>query len=208
MTKTHGFLIALEGIDGSGKSLLAKTLYSYFSNQRKVLLTKEPGGSVLGKQLRIILQEHTKPIDPKAEFLLFAADRAQHFSEVILPHLKNNYMIISDRMADSSLVYQGYGRGLDTQLINTVNAWAMQNIEPDVTIYVKIDAATAVKRCSTRTTKLSRFEQEKTDFFEKLIKGYDELYAHNKNVIILDGSQKPELVAQQAQQELLQRLTT
>lgn len=201
-----GILIALEGIDGSGKSVLAKNLYNYFAKHTKVLLTKEPGGSDLGKQLRTILQEHTQPIDPKAEFLLFAADRAQHFTQVIIPHLQQNYMIISDRMADSSLVYQGYGRGLDKDIIKKVNAWAMQNIKPDLTVYVQIDAATAAERFTSRNTKLSRFEQEKTVFFEKLIAGYNELYQHEEHVIIIDGSQSPAAVAAQAQQEISKRI--
>lgn len=198
----NGLLIAIEGIDGSGKSVLAKNLFAHFKQQYNVLLTKEPGGSNLGKQLRTILQENTEKIDPKAEFLLFAADRAQHFAQVIIPHLHNNYIVISDRLADSSLVYQGYGRGLDKELIHNVNAWAMNAIKPDITLYVQIDAPTALKRFNNRNTKLSRFEQEKATFFETLSAAYDALYAQRTDILFLDGKKKPEEVFDEAQTKI------
>src|SRR3972149_5899470 len=123
-------LITLEGIDGSGKSTLAKKMADTLHN---VVLTKEPGGSALGKKLREILQMQPVPITPIAEFLLFAADRAQHFDEVVIPALEQNKIVISDRMADSSLVYQGYGRGINMENIKLVNKWVMQDITPDIT---------------------------------------------------------------------------
>lgn len=113
-------------------------------------------------------------------------------------------MIISDRMADSSIVYQGYGRGLDKQLLKTINTWAMQDVTPDLTLYVHIDAATATQRFTNRNTQLSRFEQENTQFFEKLINGYNQLYQDKKNVIIIDGTKTPEDVTAQAKDSILQ----
>ena len=132
-----GLLITIEGIDGSGKSTLAKNLTTYLQREYETVLTKEPGGSALGKQLRTLLQTQPVPITPLAEYLLFAADRAQHFHEVIIPNLKKGRIIISDRMADSSIVYQGYGRGLDREKIKYVNQWAMQGVQPDITFYVQ-----------------------------------------------------------------------
>jgi len=195
MQVKRGILIALEGIDGSGKSLLAKNLYNGLSNQNlPVVLTKEPGGTPLGTSLRKILQEKTDPVEAKAEFLLFAADRAQHFVQTILPTLAKTKMILSDRMADSSLVYQGYGRGLDKDMIKEINRWAMNNMEPDLILYVKIDAQTARDRLIQRG-KLSAFDQEPLDFFNKLVLGFETIYKARENVIILDGTQKPEDVA-------------
>lgn len=187
-------LICIEGIDGSGKSTLAKQLAESLRKEgRIVVLTKEPGGSVLGKQLRTILQTQPMPINPVSEFLLFAADRAQHVKEVIKPALAQGAIVITDRMGDSSLVYQGYGRGIDKENIKMVNAWAMQGITPDLTLYVNIDSATASKRILQRGS-LSAFEKEQAEFVERLITGFNELYHNRKDVITLDGTQAPEQV--------------
>src|SRR5690606_13070752 len=128
----------------------------------ETILTKEPGDSPLGKTLRAILQEKKVSVCPKAEFLLFAADRAQHFDEVVMPALQQNKIVISDRLADSSLVYQGYGRGLDKTLIEQVNTWAMNNIKPDLTLYITLPPAVAAARLAQRAS-LSSFEKEQQE---------------------------------------------
>ncbi|HLE76609.1 MAG TPA: dTMP kinase, partial [Gammaproteobacteria bacterium] len=200
-------LICIEGIDGSGKSTLAKQLAALLQKDgRTVVLTKEPGGSALGKQLRTILQTQPVPINPISEFLLFAADRAQHVKEVIKPALAQGAIVITDRMGDSSLVYQGYGRGIDTTMIQTVNAWALQGIAPDLTLYVKIDGTTAAQRIKKRGA-LSAFEKEQNDFTERLIAGFNELYRNRTDVITLDGTQSPEQVATLAGKALDQWIT-
>ena len=161
----RGILIAIEGIDGSGKTTLAHDLTTSLSEQHfSVVLTKEPGGSQVGKVLREILQAQQMPLTPKAEYLLFAADRAQHFEEVIIPALQNNSMVISDRLADSSVVYQGYGRGLDINMIKTVNHWAMNAIEPDLVFYLRISPEKARERLHKRKETLTAFEQEQATF--------------------------------------------
>ncbi len=195
-------LICIEGIDGSGKSTLAKQLAdSLQKDGHTILLTKEPGGSALGKQLREILQKQPVPINPISEFLLFAADRAQHVTEVIKPALAQGAIVITDRMGDSSLVYQGYGRGIDKEKIKQVNAWAMQGITPDITLYVSIDSTTAAQRIQQRAS-LSAFEKEQIDFVERLITGFTEIYRNRKNVITLDGTQTPEQVMSNARKAL------
>src|SRR3990172_1551765 len=123
----RGLLITLEGIDGSGKSTLANAIVTALTTLGKhVVLTKEPGGTALRTELRAILQTQKNPVCDKAEFLLFAADRSQHFKELIVPALEQGQIVISDRMADSSLAYQGFGRGLDKEMISSINRWAMQ----------------------------------------------------------------------------------
>jgi len=185
-------LICIEGIDGSGKSTLAQRLKLFLQqNGNTVLLTKEPGGSALGKQLRSILQTQPMPISPISEFLLFAADRAQHVQEVIKPAIAQSTIVITDRMGDSSLVYQGYGRGIDKQMITKVNEWALQGITPDLTLYVKIDGTTAAQRVHKRG-ELSAFEKEQADFVDRLISGFNELYHDRVDVITLDGTQSPD----------------
>jgi dTMP kinase len=204
---SRGLLVSLEGIDGSGKTTLAATLHDYMQTQSiPVVLTKEPGGSTLGKFLRTIVQEKTMPMSSRAEYLVFAADRAQHFDEVIIPALEAKKVVISDRMADSSLVYQGYGRGLDHDFIKTVNAWTMHTIVPDITLYLKIDAKSARARCTKRSNQLSAFEQEKTSFFDRLVQGFDEIFVNNNRAIILDGMLAADVLAEQAREKIMARI--
>jgi dTMP kinase len=158
----------------------------------------------LGKQLKVVLQEKPMPIDPKAEFLLFAADRAQHFAQIVLPALSDNQMVISDRMADSSLVYQGYARGLDKTMIQTINRWAMADRQPDLVIYVRVSKDIARERLVKRAEKLSSFEKEDKDFTDKLIAGFDDIFKDRKDVIIVDGSLDPETLASQTTIRLLE----
>jgi len=197
---TRGVLITIEGIDGSGKSTLAKNLSRCLvAKQLSTILTKEPGGTPLGEQLREIVQKQKVALQPKAEYLLFAADRAQHFTDVIIPHLKKNILIVSDRMADSSLAYQGYGRGLPIAMIQTINAWVMLNVQPDLVMYVKIPVTTALARIEKRQT-LTAFEQEQLSFMQQVSDGFDALYKDKTNVITIDGTQSPQIITKQATQ--------
>jgi len=203
-TLKKGILIAIEGIDGSGKSSLAQNLYAHLQQEAyPAVLTKEPGATSLGKQLRTIVQEKKVPICSQAEYLLFATDRAQHFNEYIIPWLAQKKLIISDRMADSSLVYQGYGRGLDKTMIATINAWAMNNIRPDKTIFVRVDAAIAAQRIAARNAALTSFEKEKNEFIQKLVHGFDELYKKRDDVITIDGALPMETVTHNAYTALI-----
>lgn len=191
MIISSGMLISVEGIDGSGKSTLvhhlAKQLQTYGCS---VITTKEPGGSSLGKLLRNILQHQPVSLMSRAEYLLFAADRAQHMDEVIKPALKAGSIVISDRMADSSLAYQGYGRGEDLAMIHLINTWAMQEYKPDLTFYMKVEPEEAIRRLRTRKV-LTAFEKEQTGFVERLITGFNEIFHNRDNVITLDGTLPP-----------------
>ena len=194
-----GLLISIEGIDGSGKSLLAKNLHqAMLAKQYDVILTKEFGATPLGAKLRKILHEEKKDVCDLAEYLLIAADRAQHFDQVVVPALSQNKIIISDRMADSSLAYQGYGRGIDIEMIKKVNTWAMQSITPDLTFFVEIDIKTALERVDKRQEKLTSFEKEKTDFWQKVSNGYEQIFKTKTNVIKLDGTLSPEKICDAA----------
>jgi dTMP kinase len=204
-----GLLIAIEGIDGAGKSTLANILArQLIALNHSVILTKEPGGTHLGKQLRDILQTQLYPLDPKAEYLLFAADRAQHFHDIIIPYLEQNNIVISDRMSDSSLVYQGYGRGLDIPTLQTINAWAMNNITPDITIYVRVAYTVARERIMQRNMQLTAFEKEQDIFLQKLVVGFDDLLLSNPHCIVIDGTTTPEIVAITAIEKVLKWITS
>ena len=173
----QGILITLEGIDGSGKTSAVHALHQDLAGKYPTLLTREPGGTQLGKVLRTLLQERTFPLDPKAEYLLFAADRAQHMREIVLPALSMGMLVISDRMADSSYAYQGYGRGVDPAMIHMVNSWAMQGREPDLTIYVMITYAEARRRLGSRNEQTTVFEKEQEAFFDRVSQGFEAAFA-------------------------------
>lgn len=195
----QGLLISIEGIDGSGKSTLANKLRDKLKKEKyNVMLTYEPGDSDLGKHLRKILQERDFDMCGKSEFLLFASDRAQHFKDVIIPNLKKNKIILSDRMGDSSVAYQGYGRGEDINIISQINNWAMQNIEPDIIFYIKVPIETALERLKKRKGKPTSFEKEKEKFTKKIIKGFDQIFANKKNAVILDGEQPADILVKSA----------
>lgn len=195
-----GILIAIEGIDGSGKSTFARNLLtSLINKQLSVLLTKEPGATLLGKQLRIIIEKQEDILEPKTEYLLFAADRAQHFAEIVIPSLKKNLIVISDRMADSSIAYQGYGKGLSIPMIQTINRWAMSHVQPDLVIYVKISIAEALKRIKNRK-ELTVFEKKQFHFMQQISDGFDILYKNRTNVILIDGMQSLQHSTKQATQ--------
>jgi dTMP kinase len=197
MKQTKGLFIVVEGIDGAGKSTLVTQLVSHLQSQHyDARSTKEPGNSWLGKCVRQILLERPHPLCNKAEYLLFAADRAQHMEEVVIPALQQNAIIISDRGADSSLVYQGYAGHLNIELIDTINRWAMNNRLPDLTFYVHIDIDTALERLKQRNA-LTHFEKE-TSFIQSTIEGFNRLYHNRQDVVTIDGRQTIEDIIQQA----------
>lgn len=200
----RGVLIALEGIDGSGKSTLAKNLSQHLSNSSfPVFQTQEPGKTALGKLIKPVVQQKNIPLCAKAEFLLFAADRAQHFNELVMPALDKNMLVISDRMADSSLAYQGYGRGLDLTTLANINAWAMETRNPDLVLYVKITPEQARDRILQRGIPLSSFEQEREQFIQTLYDGFNALFAQRSNVITLDGMLNKEDLTHRATERII-----
>lgn len=196
----NGILIVIEGIDGSGKSSLAKGIQNALQDQYPVILTKEPGATQLGKMLRKILQEQEVPVCPKAEFLLFAADRAQHFKTLVTPELEQGKIVLSDRMGDSSICYQGYGRGLEIEEIKSVNKWATSGKSADLTIFIDINVDTALQRVYGRNDDITAFE--KKELLTKVQNGFKQLYKDRNDVLKLDGSATQEELVNQAISEI------
>lgn len=194
----QGILIALEGIDGSGKSTLAQSLYDKLKIEYSALLTRQPGATELGNKIRSLVHNRSSAYNPKAEFLLFAADRAQHAFEIINPALQEKKIIISDRFSDSSLAYQGYGRGLDIDLISTINSWTLENIKPDITIYINLDYKTCLERIKSRNIEQTFFEIEPGEYFKKIIDGFEAIYKNRENLLILDGKLSQKELLEQA----------
>lgn len=207
MGKKTGAFITLEGIDGCGKSTLARNLAAALSAEgHAVLLTKEPGGSKLGMAIRQILHEQPEPLEAISEFLLFAADRAEHFRKIIIPALQAGTIVISDRCADSSVAYQGYGRGLDTTFITYVNAIAMVGVIPALTFFIEIDAAIAFARLRERGTQLTSIESRGVSYQERVQQGFERVFKNRSNVVHLDGRSTQEALLKQALAHVHQHL--
>lgn len=205
MIHKNGILVALEGIDGSGKTSLAHFLHKKLSEENiSTLLTREPGGTPLGKNIRHWLHESTEPLTRKAEFLLFAADRAQHIHDVIVPALQQRTVIISDRFSDSSVVYQGYGKHMSIDLINLINQWVMEDVRPDITLYLHLSRTISQERIYQRGQQLSPFENQGNHFTDRLIEGFETMYKNRTDVITIDATQPFQTVAECAYHHLTQ----
>lgn len=193
--KKKSLFIAIEGIDGSGKTTLAKRLADLCSKQYAVLMTREPGGSDIGTKIRTMLHESSEKIEKKAQYLLFAADRAQHVSLVIQPYLEQEYIVITDRFSDSSLAYQGYGNGISKEMITTINNWATNYLVPDIIFYIDIPIGEALRRLASRTH-LSSYETE--EFLQRVLSGFSEIFKNRKEVVTLDGLKEEMILAKEA----------
>ena len=187
--------ITFEGPEGAGKTTQIKKLAAYLeSTQQNVVLTREPGGTSISEAIRgILLDTANKIMDDRAELLLYAAARAQHVREVILPALGSDKTVISDRFSDSTLAYQGYGRGLDIDLITKLNAIATEGLEPDLTILLDIDVKVGLQRVENIRLGFDRLEGEKLEFHEKVRQGFLSLANQNPNRIkVVSAEQTPD----------------
>ncbi len=172
----QGKFITLEGIDGSGKSTQIRMLSGELRLKGyNVLTTAEPGGTPLGRRLRSAFLETEENVSPMAELLLFAADRSQHVELLIKPALAEGKIVISDRYADSTFVYQGAGRGFDEKIVNQVIKLATDGLKPDLTIFFDLSVAQAMNRLQSRTHEgeaKNRMDKEKAEFYERVRKAY------------------------------------
>lgn len=174
-----GVFITFEGIEGSGKSTQIVLLANYLAaHGRAVALTREPGGTAIGDQVRkILLDPANTALNPKAELLLYAAARAQHLEELIRPELKAGKVVLCDRFSDATLAYQGYGRKIDLEMIRALDRIVTSGARPDLTILLDIDAAAGLARARGRNSSRgleaeARFENEDIAFHERVRRGY------------------------------------
>ena len=174
----RGFIV-IEGVNGAGKSTVLVALEEYLKKrQRSVCRTFEPGATPLGKELRkLLLNSPGIPRSSTAELLLFGADRSEHLQKVILPALAEKKIVLSDRYIYSTTAFQGFGRGLDDQLINHINSIATQNILPDLVILLDIDVRLGLERTLKRNSEMKidnydSFEQEAIDFHQRIREGF------------------------------------
>lgn len=172
--------ITFEGPDGSGKSTQIKLLAEKLQARgRDVLLTREPGGTEIGEQIRHVLHDlKNKAMQPRAELLLYSAARAQLVGQVIRPHLAAGGVVLSDRYFDSTFAYQGYGHGLDLAALKVITVFATGGLTPDLTLLFDIDAETGLRRRQTNAAEWNRLDDYALDFHARVRAGYLELLQH------------------------------
>ena len=179
--------ISFEGIDGVGKSTQLEMLQAYLLEKgHTVIRTLEPGGTELGQEIRHLLLHRKGDVAPRAEALLYAADRAHHVATKIRPALARGEIVLTDRFFDSSVAYQGAARDLDVNQVRDISLWAVDNLIPDLTILLDLPAEEAMSRRSKTGTEPDRLEQEKVDFFERARQMYLEL-AKEPRFLVVDA---------------------
>ena len=192
----RGRLITIEGLDASGKTTLADALVDALrSDGRDVELLREPGGVELSERIRALVKDPGLAVDPRAEALLYAAARAQLVAERVEPALAAGTWVLLDRFVDSSLAYQGAGRGLGLGDVAALNAFATGGLRPDRTLLLRVDPVTARARQQSRLVAPDRLEQEEHAFFDTIAAAYDELAASEpQRFRVIDADDTPEHV--------------
>lgn len=198
--------ITFEGSDGSGKSTIIQKVYDYLiENNYDVIKTREPGGSPIAEKIRnLILDTENTKMGYRTEALLYAASRAQHVEETILPALNENKIVLCDRFLISSLAYQGVGRDLGIENVRKINEFAINGVYPDFVLFFDVDPITTLKRKSSLDT-ADRLEKEGNNFHERVYNGYKEILNSEKNIEIIDATQSVEDVFSQCIKVLKRR---
>jgi dTMP kinase len=200
----RGRLITIEGLDGAGKSTLARALRDALAaDGRRVELLREPGGVEVSERIRAIVKDPALSVAPRAEALLYAAARAQLVDERIAPLLDSGVDVLLDRYVDSSLAYQGAARGLGVERVREINRFATGALEPDRTLLLRIAPADGRARQAGRGEPRDRLEREDAAFFERIAVAYDELAAAvPQRIRVLDACATPARVLFDALEQL------
>lgn len=186
--------ITVEGPEGSGKSTQLQRLGEFFAPRRETVVTKEPGGTPIGDRIRaILLDSAAAGMDAMTELMLYAASRRQHVTEVIAPALKRGALVLCDRYTDATLAYQGYGRRLDLDRLQTLNAWATGGLSPNLTLLYDIEEEVGLARAHARNATMDvdegRFEAEDLRFHRRVREGYRAMAeAEPKRYATIDGA--------------------
>ncbi|MGV1034275.1 MAG: dTMP kinase [Microbacteriaceae bacterium] len=194
-----GVFITLEGGDGVGKSTQASMLEEWLrSVGYTVVRTREPGGTDVGVELRNIVLHHPGHIAPRAEALIYAADRAHHISTLVRPALERGDVVIQDRYLDSSVAYQGAGRVIDATEIRDLSLWAADGLLPDLTVLLDLDETAAKRRLDAADKPFDRLEAEQADFHRRVREAFLALAAAEpERFVVIDADQPVEHIAQQ-----------
>jgi dTMP kinase len=199
------YLITLEGPEGSGKTTQIRLLADWLRDKGgAVEVTREPGGTDIGNQIRDVLHDpRNTAMDATAEILLYSADRAQHVAQCIRPALAVGKIVVSDRYYDSTLAYQGYGRGLDLEMLRTITAFATGGLKPDLTLYLDIAPEEGLQRRQANGEEWNRLDAETLDFHQRVRAGYMKLIAQDpQRWAVIDAARSVEEV----QEEIRERV--
>jgi dTMP kinase len=190
--------ITLEGGDGSGKTTQSNLLAEWLEGEgRTVVRTREPGGSEVGQLIRDIVLHHRGDIAPRAEALLYAADRAHHVATVVRPAIERGDIVLQDRYLDSSVAYQGAGRVLDATEVRDLSLWAAEGALPDLTLLLDLDPAAARTRLDADDKPFDRLEAEREEFHGRVRDAYLALAeAEPERFLVLDAAERPEAIAE------------
>jgi dTMP kinase len=189
---SRGVFITLEGGDGSGKTTQAELLRGWLAERgRTVVRTREPGGTEVGVEVREIVLHHRGDITPRAEALLYAADRAHHVATVVRPALERGDVVIQDRYIDSSVAYQGVGRVLDPEEVRGLSEWATEGLRPDLTILLDLDADAARGRLDEARTRYDRLEAEASEFHDRVRAAYLDLAIAEPDRFLVVDAKRP-----------------
>lgn len=204
-------IISFEGLDGCGKSTQIIKLKKYLESLgKKVKVLREPGGNSISEKIRdILLDKKNLNMVFETELLLYLSSRAQLIKEEIIPLLESGYIILLDRFIDSTTAYQGYGRGLDIELINSLNHFATMDGKylPEITFFFDLDPKVSLNRVATRGEEINRMEAVKFEFFEKAHKGFHIIQQQNpERMIKIDGSLEPDKVFESLKTEMEKRI--
>mgnify|MGYP000019106866 CR=1 FL=1 len=189
----RGLFLTIEGPDGAGKTTQARLLVERFGPRFPILYTREPGGTAIGEHIREILLSPThREMSPLTEMLLFAASRAQFVAEVVLPALRSGRIVLSERFVDASIAYQGYGRGIDLEVVRRVNEIATGGLRPDLTILVDIDPEVGLQRIQKagRRTAGDRLEREDLAFHRKVREGFLAIAREEPDRVVIVGGDR------------------
>lgn len=199
--------VVIEGIEGSGKSTLAAELAGRLAAEgHAVLATREPGGTPLGDAVREIFLNRAIEISPLTEAFLVNAARAQHVAQVIRPALDAGRIVLCDRFSDSTLAYQGYGRGVDLDALRSMNATACDGVEPDLVLLIDLPVGAARERLRERQSAADRIERESDEFHERVRRAFLELADESLRHVVVDGMAAPERVLHEASIAIRKRL--
>ena len=206
---THGVWITLEGGDGVGKTTQAALLRSWLEQQgRTVVHTREPGGTDVGTLIRDIVLHHRGDVAPRAEALLYAADRAHHVATLVRPALERGDVVIQDRYLDSSVAYQGAGRVLNAGEIRALSLWAAEGALPDLTVLLDLDPARARARLDADDKPFDRLEAEREDFHSRVRDAFLTLAADEpERFLVVDASQPPASISAALQARVIPLLS-
>ena len=220
-SRHYGKLIVFEGVEGCGKTTQLRRLRDWLTESNweqflreqiqaePVMVTREPGGTNLGLELRRLLLEpgQERTIQERAELLLYAADRSQHVEELLKPNLLKGMVILCDRFTDSTIAYQGYGRGINLSLISQLNQIATNGLESDLTLWLDIDVEIGLAR-KRKQGEITLMEQADLAFHRRVQQGFTDLAkTHPQRIIRIDANQNQDLVAEQIQNILNEILT-